>query len=89
MGNGYRLEWMGSSGSYGRKLVRIKLTDVRYAGKPFRALVDSRMACEAVTGCTNKTPGLLPGADGLRGLWKGYSGFEGLMPMSRFVWASM
>jgi len=33
MGSGYRLEWLGSSGSYGRKLVRIKLADGRYAGK--------------------------------------------------------
>jgi endonuclease YncB( thermonuclease family) len=33
MGGGYRLDWIGRSGSYGRKLVRIKLADGRYAGR--------------------------------------------------------
>ena len=33
MSGGYRIEWIGSSGSYGRKLVRIRLADGRYAGR--------------------------------------------------------
>lgn len=33
MRSGYSIEWMGSSGNYGRKLVRIRLADGRYAGQ--------------------------------------------------------
>ena len=33
MRGGYSIEWMGSSGNYGRKLVRIRLADGRYAGR--------------------------------------------------------
>lgn len=33
MRGGYRIEWMGSSGNYGRKLVRTRLADGRSAGK--------------------------------------------------------
>jgi len=32
MNTGYQLVWTGGSGSYGRKLVRIKISDGRYAG---------------------------------------------------------
>ena len=41
MRGGYRIEWMGSSGNYGRKLVRIRLADGRYAG---RVLVQEGLA---------------------------------------------
>jgi endonuclease YncB( thermonuclease family) len=33
MSGGYRMEWIGSSGTYGRKLVRIRLANGRYAGQ--------------------------------------------------------
>lgn len=33
MRGGYHIEWMGSSGTHGRKLVRIRLADGRYAGR--------------------------------------------------------
>ncbi len=33
MRSGYSIEWMGSSGNYGRKLVRIRFADGRYAGR--------------------------------------------------------
>ncbi len=33
MRKGYSIEWIGSSGNYGRKLVRIRLADGRYAGR--------------------------------------------------------
>ena len=33
MRDGYRIEWLGSSGNYGRKLVRIRLADGQYVGK--------------------------------------------------------
>ncbi len=32
MSNGYRIDWTGKTGSYGRALVRIALSDGRYAG---------------------------------------------------------
>jgi endonuclease YncB( thermonuclease family) len=37
MNGGYHLEWTGSSGSYGRELVRIRLRDGRYAGDILKA----------------------------------------------------
>jgi endonuclease YncB( thermonuclease family) len=37
MNGGYQLEWTGSSGSYGRKLVHIRLKDGRYAGDVLKA----------------------------------------------------
>ena len=37
----YRIEWMGSFGNYGRKLVHIRLADGRYAG---RVLVQEGLA---------------------------------------------
>jgi endonuclease YncB( thermonuclease family) len=33
MSGGYQIEWMGRSGTYRRKLVRIRLADGRYAGR--------------------------------------------------------